>query len=59
MIGIEKTAFSEPNDWYKTEVSMVYIEGEWYVKSECTDIPGKSCNIPGSIHLVVIPTIWW
>jgi|GEM_PF-3071394 len=58
ILGIEKTAKAEPDHWYKVETTLVYIEGILYVKSECLEINGTSCNMPGSIHLIEIPQIW-
>jgi len=41
--------------WWTVEVTIVYINGEPQIKSECLEIPGTSCNMPGSIHYIEAP----
>ena len=59
MSGINNSVKAEPDQWYITETSFVYIDGHLYIKSECTDRPGSDCNMPESIHLIQLPRIWW
>ncbi len=59
MSGINNSVKAGADQWYKTEATIIYIEGQFYLKSECTTIPGSECNMPGSIHLIQIPRIWW
>jgi hypothetical protein len=52
-------AQAEPDEWYATVTTIVWINGQAYIRSDCSTIPGSECNMPGSIHLIQLPRLWF